>query len=111
MNKLTAGVIHRLELPLEGTVEFHLPGFRRMLHVAEHRNHEKSGNAFEVWYERNAFPHESELAKVRFRIVGTGSPITFRTGPTYAEYLGTVTTHHGLYVWHVYVEYPVVEEA
>ncbi|MFI7168500.1 DUF7352 domain-containing protein [Rhodococcoides fascians] len=110
MKPLREGVIHRMELPIADVFDIAIPGFRQVLHVSEHRNHARSREAFEVWYERAASATTADTVTVRFRTVGTGNPITFRTGPTYAQYLGTVKTHSNQLVWHVYVEYPVVEE-
>lgn len=111
MKPLREGVIHRMELPIADQTDYRIPGFRRVLHVAENRNHGRSRDSFEVWYERDGAETTYDTLTVRFRVVGTGHPITFRTGPTYAEHLGTVMTHSNMLVWHVYVEYPVVEEA
>lgn len=89
--------IHRVDFPITDRVDMQLPGYRRAIHVAEHRH---TPGALEVWYETVINDAEPPTA-VTFTVHGTGNPIWHRTGPGWADHIGTVVARDGL-VWHVY---------
>lgn len=95
--------VHRTEIPIADATTQKLRGYLRALHVAPHR---QAPSAYlEVWYEAADIDEEMP---VRFHVHGTGHPFEHRSVNT--PYIGTVLTHGGAFVWHVYVEYPAREE-
>lgn len=105
VHRRVPAVIHRVSLPLKDTQTLQLRGFRTAVHVAPVRMQilarENDQAAFELWYE--ASPDSDELLQVDVHVEGTGHPFKHD-----GEHIGTFTQSHGDFVWHVYVEYPVM---
>ncbi|WP_032376789.1 DUF7352 domain-containing protein [Rhodococcoides fascians] len=112
MRKLQT-VVYREELEiLPGRVtDIPISNYRRCIHVAPHRDPQKANSWLEVSFE--AFVHEpAETMNVRFHVHGTGDRFDHEThgNPPMnlgVTHLGTVATHRGSLIWHVYVEYPI----
>ncbi|MDV2474221.1 hypothetical protein F8M49_30020 [Rhodococcus zopfii] len=94
--------IHRTEIPITDITTQLLRGYCHALHVAPSRTNPKTH--IEIWYETADI---DETIEVRFHVHGTGHQFDHR--PLNTPYIGTVFTHGGHLVWHVYAEYPLSE--
>lgn len=94
--------IHRTEIPIADSTTQRLRGYRSALHVAPSRANPTTH--IEIWYEMADIDETSE---VRFHVHGTGH--RFDHHPLSTPYIGTVFTHGGHLVWHVYAENPLSE--
>ena len=85
--------IWRFELPIVDCPVVDMPRGARVL------NGPPSGRGdpdrIEIWAEVDV---QEEAAPRAFRVVGTGGPMPGDCG----RFVGTVLTHDGVYVWHLY---------
>jgi hypothetical protein len=86
--------IHRYRLPITDRAVVSMPAGAALLSIGPPRDHHA---ALDVWalVDPNA-----ELRPRAFHVIGTGNPMPAALGP----YLGSVTTHAGALVFHVFAE-------
>jgi len=86
--------IHRYELPITDRPVINMPVTARVL-PAPSWARTRPVSRIEIWAEVDT---DELLAPRHFRIVGTGNQMPDDCG----RFVGTVITHGGTYVWHVY---------
>lgn len=89
--------IFRYPIEITGTPHALMPASARVLSVAGERNPGEMGELnLDVW--ALVAPSDTNVVKREFRIVGTGHPVPTDCG----RFIGTVLTHRGALVWHVF---------
>lgn len=89
-------VVHRTAIHLENHQFLDIKGFIRPLFVSTARSN--GGGYIEFWYEVDEQSADTHIVSVW--IEGTGNVFSHTTD----QYIGTVMTHGGTLVWHVYVQ-------
>ena len=84
--------IYRYELMLEDEQEVPIPFCHQILSVAKHREH---SSRLELWA---IVETDTPTTTKKISIRGTGHPMRCNEG----LFLGTVQTHDGMFVWHVF---------
>lgn len=84
--------IHRYELPITDRPVIEMPIDARILPAPPS---ERLDERIEIWAEVS---DDADVVRRVFRVVGTGNPLPEDCG----QFIGTVITHQGRYVWHVY---------
>lgn len=84
--------IHRYQLPITDRPVIDMPVGAVVLPAPPS---ERVGGYIEIWAEVS---DDADVVRRAFRIVGTGNPLPEDCG----RFIGTVVTHHGQFVWHVY---------
>lgn len=85
--------IWRFELPIEDSPVVDMPRGARVLH--DPPSGRGDPDRIEIWAEVDVREKSEPRA---FRVVGTGNPLPGDCG----RFVGTVLTHGGVYVWHLY---------
>lgn len=89
--------IFRYQLEITGEPTVAMPVAARVLSVAAERNPGELGERhLDVWALVDPTVHHVEHRQ--FRVVGTGNPMPRDCG----RFIGTVPTHGGAAVWHVF---------
>lgn len=90
----SARVVHRGSIAIaDGWTVLSIEGYRSVAHVADSRT--RPGVELDVWYERDL--NSTEVEEVGFSVHGTGHVFH-----ALGSHVGTVLTHGGELVWHVY---------
>jgi hypothetical protein len=84
--------IHRYQLPITDETAVEMPQGATVLSV-HHSRTDPLG--LDVWALVGT---DAKQEKRLFRVIGTGNPVPHECG----EFVGTVITHEGLFVWHVF---------
>lgn len=98
--------IYRYLLDIIDEPTIRMPRAARVLSVAAERRHPWDGeHHFELWalVDPTVLEHEERA----FRVVSTGNPMPGDCG----RFLGTVPTHGGMFVWHVFEAQPAAVAA
>lgn len=89
--------IHRYQLPVAEHPELDLPVGSTVLHIAPSRS---PLDRIDLWAIVDADP-AAPVDRYRFAVVGTGHPLP--KGVDQRDHLGTVSSHSGRGVWHVFL--------
>ena len=84
--------IWRFELPITDRPRIEMPRGARVLPAPPNV---RNRDTIEFWSEVDP---DAPMEVREFRVVGTGNPMPDDCGP----FIGTVITHVGMFVWHVY---------